>query len=242
MRSASEDLTTQARIRDAAIALFGAQGYDGTSVRAIASSAGVSPALVLHHFGSKEGLREACDAWIVDEVMGRKEELARDGDLAATMQRWLADSARYRPSLDYLARTIVDGGDTGARLFAHLVDRTEAMLAAQTEAGMVRPSSDARMRAAIVATHGLVPLVLERVLAQSLGETGLSAALISRMTMPTLELYTHGLYTDTTVLDAAATALEGAPGTRRGPRSDKGAGDPNQDPDPPEGTRSSPAP
>ncbi len=211
MRSVPEDLTAPARIRDAAIALFGAQGYDGTSVRAIAAAAGVSPALVLHHFGSKEGLREACDSWIIDEVMGRKEGLTTEHDLASTMQEWLADTERFRPSLDYLARTIVDGGETGARLFAHLVDRTESMLASQTEAGIVRPSSDPRMTAAIVATHGLVPLVLERVLARSLGDTGLSSALIARMTLPTLELYTHGLYADSTVLDAATAALKGTP-------------------------------
>ncbi|MDO9590551.1 MAG: TetR family transcriptional regulator, partial [Microcella sp.] len=36
MRSPSPDLTTRARIRDAALALFGAQGFTGTSVRAIA--------------------------------------------------------------------------------------------------------------------------------------------------------------------------------------------------------------
>lgn len=209
MRSVHDDLTAPARIRGAAIALFGAQGYDGTSVRAIAAAAGVSPALVLHHFGSKEALRDACDSWIVDEVIGRKEGLTSEHDLASTMQNWLADTERFRPSLDYLARTIVDGGETGARLFAHLVDRTEAMLTVQRKAGMVRPSSDPRMTAAIVATHGLVPLVLERVLARSLGDTGLSPTLIARMTLPTLELYTHGLYADSTVLDAATSALQG---------------------------------
>ena len=52
MRSAS-DLTARARIRDAALARFGAEGIAGTSVRAVAADAGVSPALVLHHFGSK---------------------------------------------------------------------------------------------------------------------------------------------------------------------------------------------
>jgi hypothetical protein len=66
-----------------------------------------------------------------------------------------------------------------------------------------------------------------------LGEPGLTPALIARMTLPTLELYTHGLYQTTDVLDAATAALAGRPDTTRGPRSDKGAGDPNQDPDPP---------
>ncbi len=36
--------------------MFATRGYEGTSVRAIAELAGVDPALMSHHFGSKEGL------------------------------------------------------------------------------------------------------------------------------------------------------------------------------------------
>jgi TetR/AcrR family transcriptional regulator, regulator of cefoperazone and chloramphenicol sensitivity len=56
MRSA-DDLTAAARIRDAAIEQFGEHGF-GTGLRAIAEAAGVSAALVIHHFGSKQGLRQ----------------------------------------------------------------------------------------------------------------------------------------------------------------------------------------
>ncbi|MTL11753.1 TetR family transcriptional regulator, partial [Nocardia seriolae] len=51
MRS-TDDLTTRARIRDAAITVFGEQGF-GVGVRAIAAAAGVSPGLVNHHFGDR---------------------------------------------------------------------------------------------------------------------------------------------------------------------------------------------
>jgi AcrR family transcriptional regulator len=48
------------RTRDAILAAartqFAALGYDGASVRAIARSADVDPALVLHYFGAKESL------------------------------------------------------------------------------------------------------------------------------------------------------------------------------------------
>jgi AcrR family transcriptional regulator len=56
MRSA--DLTAAARIRDAAIEQFGQHGF-GVGLRTIAEAAGVSAALVIHHFGSKDGLRKA---------------------------------------------------------------------------------------------------------------------------------------------------------------------------------------
>ena len=47
---------TRAGILAEARALFSAQGYAGTSVRAIAAAAGVDAALVHHYFGTKEDL------------------------------------------------------------------------------------------------------------------------------------------------------------------------------------------
>ena len=53
------DLTARARIRDAAIRHFADEGYERTTIRGIAVTAGVSPGLLRHHFGSKEELRRA---------------------------------------------------------------------------------------------------------------------------------------------------------------------------------------
>lgn len=50
---------TRAAILDAATSAFSASGYDATSVRGVARAAGVDPSLVLHFFGSKDGLFEA---------------------------------------------------------------------------------------------------------------------------------------------------------------------------------------
>lgn len=47
---------TKEAIRAAAAKLFPVDGYAGTSVRDIAAEAGVDPALVIRHFGSKEAL------------------------------------------------------------------------------------------------------------------------------------------------------------------------------------------
>jgi AcrR family transcriptional regulator len=47
---------TRKAIADAARQMFAQDGYGDTSVRAIASRAGVDPALVIRHFGSKEKL------------------------------------------------------------------------------------------------------------------------------------------------------------------------------------------
>ena len=50
---------TRAAVLAAAQRAFGEQGYGATSVRAVAREAGVDPSLVLHFFGSKDGLFEA---------------------------------------------------------------------------------------------------------------------------------------------------------------------------------------
>ncbi|MDF2978915.1 MAG: TetR-family protein transcriptional regulator [Actinomycetospora sp.] len=47
---------TRARIHAAATRRFATDGYDGTTVRAVAADAGIDPALVLRYFGSKDGL------------------------------------------------------------------------------------------------------------------------------------------------------------------------------------------
>ncbi|WP_086825081.1 TetR/AcrR family transcriptional regulator [Allokutzneria sp. NRRL B-24872] len=64
MRSV-EDLTARARIRDVDLEHFRSDGVTATSVRAITPAAGVSSASVLHHFGSKEGLRKTCDEHVL---------------------------------------------------------------------------------------------------------------------------------------------------------------------------------
>jgi len=47
---------SRAEIEAAALAAFGAQGYDGVTIRAVAARAGVDPALVHDYFGTKERL------------------------------------------------------------------------------------------------------------------------------------------------------------------------------------------
>jgi len=47
---------TAERIREAARQQFGANGYEGTTIRSIAAAAGIDPSLVMQHFGSKAAL------------------------------------------------------------------------------------------------------------------------------------------------------------------------------------------
>src|SRR5690606_10975075 len=154
------DLTALARIRDAAVRLFGSTGYAATTVRAIATEAGVSPALVIHHFGSKQALRQACDEYVLNEILSKGEEQL-NADLIATMQGWLAEPEQFKPAFDYVARTLLEQSDLGATLFQGLVSKTQTMIAEGVARGEMRASSDPEMQALLVALHGLAPLVLQ---------------------------------------------------------------------------------
>ncbi len=59
---------TRARILSAACALVADRGIDGTSIRDIAKGSSVSLATVLHYYGSKDGLYDACIASMYQEL------------------------------------------------------------------------------------------------------------------------------------------------------------------------------
>lgn len=208
MRSAAaDDRSTRARIRDAAIALFGRDGYERTSVRAVARAAGVSPALVIHHFGSKDGLRAECTRAIADEFLGRKDDLLKP-DAAATMQQWLSDIEQFRPRLDYLARLLLEDSPAADELFDAILDATARMHREHVAAGAMRPGADPEATAIVLTLYGIAPIIAQRQLARALGEDALGTAGIRRLTVPILELFTHGLYTDDRFLAMARDALE----------------------------------
>ena len=190
-----------ARIRDAAIDQFGSRGFD-TGVRAIAEAAGVSPGLIIHHFGSKEGLRKACDDYIAAEIRSEKSEALQSSD-AATWLAQIADIESFAPMMAYLVRSMQTGGELGKALWRTMVTNTEAYLADGVRAGTIKPSRDPAARAKYLAMVGGGAFLLYLQLHDN--PTDLRAVLhdYSRdMVLPALELYTQGLLTDSTMFEA----------------------------------------
>src|ERR1700747_963951 len=62
------DLTAKARIRTAALDLFANKGAASTTIREVASAAGVTHGLVVHHFTNKEGLRRAVRQHVIESL------------------------------------------------------------------------------------------------------------------------------------------------------------------------------
>ena len=203
MRSA-DDLTAAARIRDAAIDLFGRDGF-GVGVRAIATAAGVSPGLVIHHFGSKDGLHRACDEFIAEAVRQSKSETIQSSD-PATWLGQMAEIEAYAPMMAYLMRSLQGGGDLAKSLWRNMIDNTEQYIDDGVRAGTIKPSADPKARARFLAMCGGGAFLLYLQLHED--PTNLRAVLrdySEDMVLPALELYTHGLMADSTMYDAFVT-------------------------------------
>ena len=188
------DLTATARIRAAALERFGTDGYAGTSVRSIAADAGVSPALVLHHFGSKEGLRKACDEYVFDFFRGMLKR-AEDRQPTEAMSHFTGVTDDAPPMLRYLMKQASEDSPRANALVADIVEITKDSLEASTAKGYTRPSADPDMRAAILVMLRLGPLLLSGAVQQATGADVLSPDGLRRMYRSTIEIIESGIYT-----------------------------------------------
>jgi AcrR family transcriptional regulator len=203
MRSA--DLTAAARIRDAAIEQFAQQGF-GVGLRTIAEAAGVSAALVIHHFGSKEGLRKACDDYVAEEIRSSKSEALQSNDPA----NWLGQMAEiesYAALTGYVVRSLQTGGELAMMLWQRMIENAEEYFADGVRAGTIKPSRDPHARAKFLAITSGGGLLLYIQMHET--PTDLRAVLrdyARDMVLPALEIYTEGLMVDRTMYDAFLAA------------------------------------
>jgi AcrR family transcriptional regulator len=197
-----EDRTARARIRDAAITRFAEDGIGAASVRAIAAEAGVSPGLIIHHFGSMDGLRLACDEHVAGIIRANKREAMMQGpglDVAAALRRAEQDV----PLTRYLARSLADGSPHVAALIDELVADAAEYMAEGVRAGSLRPTAYPYERAAVLTIWVLGGLVLHEHLERLLGvdltadPSELSEGHAYRAYIgPVLEMFTEGIVTD----------------------------------------------
>ncbi|GAA2984126.1 TetR/AcrR family transcriptional regulator [Actinokineospora diospyrosa] len=148
---------TRAHILAAARAQFAAHGYRGATIRAIATDAGVNPALVHHFFGSKEKVFAAAldlplnpDLVVTTLLAGPRDEIP-ERLVRLFLTLWSAPESSK--SLHALIRSI-STSEAAAAMLRQFLER--AMLAKVTEALGIP-----RLRATAIASH-LVGLALVR--------------------------------------------------------------------------------
>jgi AcrR family transcriptional regulator len=193
--SNSGDLTARARIRDAAIALFAERGIDAATIRDIAQAAEVSSGLLRHHFGSKEGLRDACDEFALNQLTGL-------GARFTEMQAFPPLDPSVLGLQRYLVRSTLDGSPAGAAMFDRMIDYGEQWLA-----GTDLKVSDPRAYVAVLGAMKMSMFTMRDHLSRVLGEDVGEGNGWVRMLIASVEIFAHPLITPEQ-LEQARAALE----------------------------------
>jgi AcrR family transcriptional regulator len=165
---------TRARILDAAMEDFALRGFGASTLRDIASKAGVSLGLIRHHFGSKHQLREACTDFALHAVRDAEARATRRGSEMGTVSVGLQR---------YIARTVLEDSAGGRALF-------DEMFAASTRLNRAgdEDASSALPLVLTVMTLG-IPL-LEAQLTRVLGTPALEGDGLGTVQRALVELFT----------------------------------------------------
>jgi AcrR family transcriptional regulator len=197
VRTADDDLTAAAVIRETATRLFAERGAAGVTVREIAAAAGVSPGLVMHHYGSKDGLKDAVERRAVaffEEMIGDLSRIGEEGG-SASLAELFADRLESEPSMTaYVRRLLADGGAPADVLFAKLFEASAAGMRSLVTAGIARPAEDERIRAAFLLANDLSLVLLRRQIAQAIGADPLSRKGLTAWTAVVMDVYTGGVF------------------------------------------------
>lgn len=179
------------------MSLFGERGIEATSLREIARDTGVSPALVVHHFGGKDGLVAAVDRAALrafgdayaDDSGGGEDLLRRRAEQTAKVMR-------ERPEVcAYLGRALVEATPGATRLFSQMIAAGGEEIERLAEAGAVREDAD---RTWATLQHFLLiwaPLSFRRLIeGEVLGESMLEGGNLDRWVGANVDLLRRGLY------------------------------------------------
>ncbi|WP_133066720.1 TetR/AcrR family transcriptional regulator [Brevibacterium aurantiacum] len=177
----TEDLTARARIRNAALDQFATHGFRRATMRGIAADADSSLGVVQHHFGNKEGLRDACDDYVLDFF---REQVTRGRDLGQVQQPSISNEVFVRAPavLRYLGRALAEGSPGVVPLFDELVSMTEDHLSQRPDV------SDPRGDAAVFVAMRLGVYTLHGHLSRALGVEAFAPESLRRISASLLEI------------------------------------------------------
>lgn len=200
-RTARADRTARSVIRDEALRLFADRGADAVTVRDIAAAAGVSPALVIRHYGSKDGLVSAVDDHVVatlERVLGELADPASGSPFDPTAAAGLIDAVVGRLSPNsalprYLGRMLLDGGPAARSAFRRLHEAARGVLSGLVAQGLASPGTDPAVRAAFLLSNDLAVIMLRDRIAEVIDEDPLSVGGMRRWAAELTQIYDHGL-------------------------------------------------
>ena len=163
-RPRGEDNDLRARLLDAAIARFAREGIGSTSLRAVATDAGVTPAMLHYYFGDKSQLTRALvSERLLPALAPMRAHLEQAGDdpavLIAGFVRGIGDIVARHPWLPalWVREVLCEGGVLRDVLFNQAIPQLPQMLARRFAAAQAegKLNADLDPRLLVVSLVGL---------------------------------------------------------------------------------------
>lgn len=200
-----ETANGKARLIKVAMRMFADKGYDGITVRDISAAADVSVGLINHHFGSKEGLREAVDKYFIEQF---EEVLFEQRPAAASEEEGLAQTVEFTENwIDrhiedwdltkaYMRRALLEGSDWGAGLFERFYNVARTAIDRMDASGNIRADVDRLWLPLLMMYLELGTLLLEPYVDRVLGKSGFDRELWRRRHKAYIDLMYRGVRPD----------------------------------------------
>lgn len=200
-RPGGDDLDLRARLLDAAAAQFARTGIEGSSLRSIASAAGVTPAMLHYYFGDKARLTRALvDERLMSAMQPLRERLEPMGDdpiaLVTAFAEGVAEVVARHPWLPplWVREVLCEGGTLREVVFRQVVPMLPQWLAgrfaAAQAAGRMNPALDPRLMVVSLVGLTMFPAAAAPVWKQAMDAEPLRA---DAMLKHTLALLTSGM-------------------------------------------------
>lgn len=128
---AYRDTPGSRRVLEAAVQAFARRGFDGAGMRLIAREAGVDAALIVHSFGSKARLWQACVDEVADELLralGGAEKGGGCPSLGEAVDRLLDAVCVHPVSVQFILSEIVRQDERFDYVYARLVEPIHDLL------------------------------------------------------------------------------------------------------------------
>ena len=191
--------TTRDQLLSIATEMFAENGFAGTSLRSIAKQAEVSPALLVHHFGTKDALvKEAISKTLGDWVADEKAAMLDDE--SHQVENWQSLAAKGATSLNFFKQALLAGGEYSQRLFNAAFLESEALLDEMQELGRLKDISDKQTIALMMTISGLGSVLFMSQIEHTLGGPISSDHVASRLVNANHEMMQDGVF-----LPASAT-------------------------------------
>lgn len=194
-----EALDGRERLIRQAFILFADKGFDSVTVRDIATASKVSVGLINHHFGSKEGLREAVDEFFMaqfeDAITGASpQELNSVEDHAVIIDQWIERHEQDWPTIvAYFRRALLEESEWGFTVFERFYGFVQSSVSRMDADGKVAPDTDQLWLPFLMMYLELGTMVFDPYIKRVIGKSGYDRELWRRRHRAYMTLIRRGV-------------------------------------------------